>query len=343
MKAKTMLGLIACASACVSLSAFANTTNGWFGVTVANETVNPVGVAVNSVGTVANSKISLTDVEQSSALAFTPESGSITNCTDDIYVIGANVVLTPCSTNDFTDVDCTSAKAGIVAGIDDLGATNYYGFANSQWYKLTGATVAEPGNETAFFIVLNYRDNKAHFIIREASEDKWFGPYDMSDSGASTLVDIKVWGTGSISSVTGAFEVAVAAYGDNKYGSVAEASSAARTASPEVDPGSLVRVVNEDGTTEAENAKAQNGLSEIVCKALGLPIDDESANIAVAPAETDTAADKITLSVALPAGAEPGAVKFVVSDGTTTTDYENASAIAIPLKPGTYTITPALR
>ena len=348
MKAKTMLGLIACASACVSLSAFANTTNGWFGVTVADTEVTPVNVTTNGVGTVSDSKINLNDIEQNSALVFTPRSGSITNCTDDIYVIGANVVLTPCSTNDFRDVDVTGAKAGVVAGFDDQNATNYYGYAGGEWIKLEGVTVVAPGEETEFYIVLNYRDNVASFVISKSDADQWCGSYPMSPEGASSLANIKVWGTGSISSVTGAFEVAVAAYDNSgvlkKYGSIAEASDAATKAGA-ADPTAAVQVVNSDGTTEEPGATAENGLSEIVCKALGLPMNDPDANIAVAPAATDTEVDKITLAVNVAGAPEASAVRFGVTPvgGGETIYYDDASAIKIPLTAGTYTITPVLK
>ena len=64
MKAKTMLGMIACASACVSLSAFADTTN-WFGVATSPSAsatdvtikTNNVTVAIGDI--VAESKITL--------------------------------------------------------------------------------------------------------------------------------------------------------------------------------------------------------------------------------------------------------------------------------------------
>ena len=348
MKAKTMLGLIACASACVSLSAFGNETNGWFGVTVANETVNHVGVTVNSVGTVADSKISLTDVEQSSALAFTPESSAITNCTDDIYVIGASVVLTPCSTNDFTDAVAADAKAGIVAGIDDLGATNYYGYAGGVWYKLTGASVVPPGNETTFSIVLNYRDSKANFMISENNEEKWHGPYDMSTGGASAIANIKVWGTGSISSVTGAFEVAVAAYEDSgvikKYGSIAEAVDVAKAA-----PGGVaadVQAVDASGVVKAKDAEASNGLNLVVCEAMGLPTDstEDDATIKLESA-TKSHADAITLAWRKPPTAEDGVtIKFQVMNGDKPEgelcDWDD---IQIPMTSGTYTIVPSIQ
>lgn len=344
MKAKTMLGLIACASACVSLSAFGNQTNGWFGVTVANTTVTTIHVATNNVGEAQNGKLVLEDVDSSAPLTFTPSETAPTNRNDGVFVIQAEAELTPNSASDLAGAVTEGAKAGFAVGVDN-DATNFYGYANGAWTKLLGAPVPAFGNNTNFKLVMNYRDNKIQFLVGDTiltSNDTEVTEFVLA-SGTTAPIGIDAYGTGSITSITGEYEVAVAAYGDNKYGSIAEATAAAKEASPAVDPTTVVKVVKADGTTEVAGAPAANGLSKILCEALGLATDQSTANIAVAPAETDTAADMITLSVALPAGAEPGAVKFVVSDGTTTTDYENASAIAIPLAPGTYTITPALR
>ena len=332
MKAKTMLGLIACASACVSLSAFGNETNGWFGVTVENSNVTLSHISKSGGGTVSGNQINLEDVEQGSALVFTPESGEITNRTDDIYVIGASVVLTPCSTNDFTDSVAAGAKAGIVAGIDDHDVTNYYGYANGVWIKLEESTVGAPGSETTFCIVLNYRDGKANFMIDESDGEKWYGPYDMPTGGASALANIKVWGTGSISSVTGAFEVAVAAYGGNKYGSVADAKHAGGDEND-------IKQVSADGSV-TDKTTADNGLSVAVCTALGLNIDAPSANITVAPVAIDEDSSNITLALTLPNVPEPDAVGFKINGED---PVYGADAIKIPLTAGTYTIIPVLK
>lgn len=338
MKAKTMLGLIACASACVSLSAFANTTNGWFGVTVANSDVALSNIATNGVGTVSPSRIDLDDIEQDSALVLTPSSGSITNRTDDIYMIDASVVLNPCSTNDFRDVDVTGAKAGVVAGIDDNDVTNYYGYADSTWYKLTGATVVDPGVATAFRIVLNYRDNEASFMIVDNAEEKWYGPYEMSSGGASSLANIKVWGTGSISSVTGAFEVAVAAYDGKKYGSIAEAVAKA-------DVPTNVQAVDDTGVPQETTATASNGLNLVVCEAMGLPADKttDDATIKLASSTENSNANMITLAWVKPPAAEAGVeIQFAVKQGDEVKGTYDWNNIQIPMASGTYTIEPSI-
>ena len=305
MKAKTMLGLIVCASACVSLSAFANTTNDWFGVTVAGSNVSTVNITRSGSGSASGNQIILNDVDQDAALVLTPNADFAgTNRTDDIYVISAKVVLNPCSTNDFRYVDVSSARAGVVVGIDDLGATNYYGYAGSAWHLLTNATVVASGDETTFCIVLNYRDEEAYFMVRDNEEEKWNGPYGMPNEGASALANIKVWGTGSISSVTGAFEVAEAQYNGKKYGSVAEAMK-------EVPGGSSydeIAVVGDDGEPKPTTADG-NGLMPWQNKAMGVLPDDQ---VRLAKASDNQNANKITLSAVLPNKEAGVDVKFCV-------------------------------
>jgi len=338
MKAKTMLGLIACASACVSLSAFGNQTNGWFGVTVENSQIVPTSCATNGAAvTIENSKIKIDDT----TLVITNFANAQTS--DGIVKISAVALLTPNSTNDLYSSDALeNAKAGFAVGFDDNNVTNFYGYANGTWHKLTGQ--ADPYNwdgDTTFSMILNYRDGNVSFYVGDTlltSEDS------LTLAGLG-LNAIDASGSGFITSITGAYEVAVAAYGDKKYGSIAEASGAAKTASPGVDPATVVKVVNADGSTEDANTVADNGLSKIVCEALGLPMDNANTNIAVAPVGTDEDTTKITLAVNLPANAEPGAVKFAVTPvgGGATTYCEDASAIKIPLQAGNYTITPVLK
>ena len=331
MKAKTMLGLIACASACVSLSAFGNETNGWFGVKVENaEIVHPNCATNGAAVTIDGSAIKLEDASLGiDSFAAAPTS-------DNIVKISATALLTPSSTSDF-DVS-GSPKAGFAVGVDNQNATNFYGYASNSWHKLTGAT---PGaGETSFSMILNYRDKVVSFYV----DDVLLASEDPLILDADSLAAINASGSGSITSVTGAYEVAVAAYGDKKYGSISEASGAAKTASPEVDPTTVVKVVNADGSTDVAGAVADNGLSEIVCKALGLPMNDSAANIAVAPAATDTDQNNITLAVNVAGAPEASAVKYEVKkDGVFDHYSDSAAAVTIPLGAGTYTITPVLK
>lgn len=330
MKAKTMLGLIACASACVSLSAFGNETNGWFGVKVENvEIVHPNCATNGAAVTIDGSAIKLEDASLGiDNFAAAPTS-------DGIVKISATALLTPSSTSDF-DVS-GSPKAGFAVGVDNQNATNFYGYASNSWHKLTGAT---PGaGDTSFSMILNYRDKVVSFYV----DDVLLTSEDPLILDASSLASISASGSGSITSVTGAYEVAVAAYGDKKYGSIAEASDAVKAASA-ADPTATVQVVNADGSTEDANAVAANGLRKIVCEALGLPMNDSAANIAVAPAATDTDVDEITLAVNVAGAPEASAVKYEVKKNGVFDHYsDSAAAVTIPLQAGTYTITPVLK
>ena len=342
MKAKKIVGLMACAAACVSLSAFGNQTNGWFGVTVANTTVTTINVATNNVGEAQNSKLVLEDVDKSAPLTFTPSETAPTNRNDGVFVIQAEAELTPNSASDLDGAVTEGAKAGFAVGVNN-DVTNFYGYANGAWTQLTGANVPTLGNNTNFKLVMNYRDNKIQFFVDDtilASNGTAVTEFVLA-SGTTAPIGIDAYGTGSISSITGAYEVAVAAYGDNKYGSVAEAVKAAKADSHLATD---VQPVDANGVTQPSNTPAANGLNFVVCEALGLNTDDSHANIDVTPRAIDTAADAITLTVALPINAEPEMVKFGVTPaGGVTTYYENADNIQIPLEAGTYTITPTLR
>jgi len=335
MKAEKVIGIAACAFACVTSSAFANTTNGWFGVT-ADTAIRASNCETNGAAVTVESNRIVLDNDKDTALVISNFTGDATS--DGIVKISATASLTPNSASDLDSAVTEGAKAGFAVAVDN-NVTNFYGYAGSSWHVLSGAT---PGDgDTTFSMILNYRDGNVSFYVGDTlltSE----GSLTLAGSGLNA---IDAYGTGSISSITGAYEVAVAAYGDNKYGSIAEATDAAKAASPAVDPTTVVMVVNADGTTEIAGATAANGLSKIVCEALGLPMNDSTANIAVAPAATDDDVDEITLAVNLPANAEPGAVKFGVTPvgGGETQYYTEADAIKIPLAAGTYTITPVLK
>lgn len=329
MKAKTMLGMIACASACVSLSAFGNETNGWFGVTVTGETVSPVNIATNGVGVAQEGRLVLEDVEKDNPLRFTPDVNAPTNRNDGIFVIQASAALTPNSTNDLEGVD--GAKAGFAVGIDDTNATNYYGYANNIWHKLTGVDVVAEGQDTTFRLILNYRDSKVDFYAG-AGAGTHLGQFDMA-TGTTAPGAIDAYGTGSITSITGEYEVAVAAYDGKKYGSGAEAVKAKGSSSGEIQD------VSSDGTT-APSPQAANGLYAWECDVLGIA---EDAAIALQPATKEVASDKIAVAVAGYTPVDGVSVKFNVKQGGSTVagPYE-ADAIGIPMTTGTYTIEPEI-
>ena len=338
MKAKKLMGMIACAGACVSLSAFGNTTNGWFGVTV-GQGITPVNCTTNGVAvTVADNKIVL-DNDMASPLTITPDASfTATNMNDGVYVIKATAALTPCSESDLDSNITEGAKAGFAVGIDN-NVTNYYGYAKEEWTPYPDVPVVNEGADTTFKIVLNYRDGKVQFYA--GTDAATYLGEGTLEAGTSAPIGIDAFGSGSISSITSGYEVAVAAYKDIKYGSVAEAVNAAKDDSA---TSAAVQAIGANGTPEQSTAIAANGMNLVVCKALGLSVTDPNANIAVAPVATDTAENAITLQLTTSTtGTEANLVGYKVSGGTAGDSVCEPNNIQIPLAAGTYTITPVLK
>jgi len=339
MKLKTILGLIACAGACASFSAFANTTNTWFSATPSGSTltltttVNTNGAAV----TVANDFIEL-DLEKDDALVFTPTANSDAT-SDGLVTLSVSAILTPCDTNEFETID--GAKTGFAVGVNGA-TTNFYGYVAGGWLALDG-TVPGTVETTAidFKLELNYRDGKVKFVYDGGYlTENGTNEFNLAAT-ASSLAHVDVWGCGKIGTVASSFEAAVAAYADKKYGSIAEATAAAKAASV-ADPTAVVQAVDSNGTVAEVGAVAANGLSKIVCKALGLDMTEPTANIAVAPVGTDEDEDEITLAVNVTGANEASAVQYKVEGGSET-KYYDAGSVKIPITAGTYTITPVLK
>ena len=332
MKAKTLRGVIAIASATVSISAFANTTNSWFSASATENTAQLVNVSTNGQVEVESSKFVI-DNDDKTPLVFTPEVKLTETNSTNISKIDVHAIMTASRTNDFKAVD--NAHAGFAVGIDDKNATNYYGYVNGAWIKLEGTP--RDGVQTAFTLVLNYREKTVRFLVDNADVGGAIMKADVS-----TLSGLEAFGTGSISSITSAYEVAVAAIvtGDttNRYGSVAEAVSVAGTPTG-------VQGVSPTGETKAANAKAANGLDYVVCEAMGLPTEStEDATIKLQSA-TKSHADKITLAWKKPETAEDGVkIQFQVKkDGVNQGSPCDWDDIQIPMESGTYTVEPSIQ
>ena len=316
MKAKTMLGLIACASACVSLSAFGNETNGWFGVKVENvEIVHPNCATNGAAVTIDGSAIKLEDASLGiDNFAEAPTS-------DGIVKISATALLTPSSTSGF--VVSGSPKAGFAVGIDGQNETNFYGYASNSWHKLTGAT---PGaGDTSFSMILNYRDKVVSFYV----DDVLLTSEDPLILDADSLAAINASGSGSITSVTGAYEVAVAAYDGKKYGSGAEAVKARGAGAGDIQD------IASNGTPTS-TPQAANGLYAWECDALGVAKD---AKVPFKPAAT--VGNSITLQIAseIEDGLAATFKVYPVGSENAIGSYPS-DAIQIPQEQGAYLIKP---
>ncbi len=344
MKAEKVLGVVACAVACVaSVNAFADQID-WFNGNVGSTTTSGISTPTRASWnatlpdgvTLANGSISL-DNDSSTALVLTPAASSEPALSDQVVTISSTAVLTPNDASDLGDVD--GAKAGFAVGVSNNGAdTNFYGYASglasgSRWVKLSGTVPQGENASTTFRIVLDYRTGKqtVKFFLGDAQlSSTTTNEWDILS--ATGLDSIAAYGSGSLSALSATCEKAVVAIGDVKYGSIAEATAAGGSAS-------TIQVVDSNGTV-VENVTANNGLSVAVCTALGLSLENSSANIAVKPTATDTDASNITLQLNMPGAPEPGAVGFKISGSDT---VYAADAIKIPLAAGTYEITPVLK
>ena len=342
MKAKTLMGMIACAGACVSLSAFGNTTNDWFSVGVTGEAIAPVNCSTNGAAvSIANSKIVL-DNEYATRLAITPAVGLASTNSTDVAKIDVTALLTPSSTNDLP-ANIEGAKAGFAVGVNDQNATNFYGFANGVWVKLTGDASNADTQDTTFSIVLDYRVPNVRFYLGDTLLASDSNPSATAfPIAGNTFGGIDAFGSGSITSITGGYEVAVCAVENGtttkKYGSLADALANGGSSANIVD-------VNANGTTGVSTAA--NGLSVAVCKALGISTTEANTPaVAITPVASDTDQNNINFTLAESVNVEPGvAVTFSVKkNGEAVEGSPFASnAIKIPLSGGTgvYTIEPA--
>ncbi|MCR5839304.1 MAG: hypothetical protein K6G94_06685, partial [Kiritimatiellae bacterium] len=214
MKSEKVLGLLACALACaISGSAFANTTNSWFGVKPTGTDIGLASVTTNGVAvTVENSCIQI-DGDSETALTFTPTVADPA-LNDGLVTITSSAVLTPSDASDLVPVDGAHAGFAVaVAGSD----TNFYGYASAggtgnapAWIKLNGAP-SNPEEATTFTIALNYRDSKVSFYQGDTLlTDGTASEFNISND-FTRLSYVSAYGSGAISSVTSQYEVAVAA------------------------------------------------------------------------------------------------------------------------------------
>ena len=343
MKAEKVLGIAACVFACATGSTFASATNDWFSATVSDATLTLSNVTTNDAAvTVADSKIKFEDIESSAPFTFTPgNDNTATTKGDGIVVISTTADLTPCMTNDLATTEVTGAAAGFAIGVDDDDAanTNFYGYANGAWERLAGATPDYEGANTAFKIIINYRDSKVSFSaggtdLHSATNN------DLTafaiDSGKTALNNVAAFGSGAIASLSAGCEQAVAAVVDGttkRYGTIAEAIAAAGNDQTKI------AVVDSNGTTGTANELAANGLPKWECAALGVA---ESASLALAPSDK-AVANKITLKLTEANQPAPGVTAtFGVNDGSSTTGSYAPDCIEIPLTTGTYTIVPTV-
>lgn len=340
------MGMIACASACVSISAFGNTNLAWFDGNVSTTTASAISTPTSAAwtgtdGATPAAGVIQIDNDSASPLVLTP-SGAEPTLSDGVVTVAATAVLTPTDASALETI--TDAKAGFAAGIwDDNGTTktNYYGYAagisgDTKWVKLVGA-MPPSGDATAteFKLVLDYRNGKKNvkFFVGDTllASDANVNAFPIGD--ASALVNVAAYGSGSISALAATCEKKVAEYNSVGYGSIADAV---------IDAGSNkndIKVVDDNGT--ASSGAAANGLQKWECAALGIA-EDKQVGLAKS---TKQNAGKITLAVQGVTVGEDLSVKYGISkDNATPTGEFDADNIQIPMDDGqhTYKIVPTI-
>jgi len=343
MKAEKVLGILACAVACaMSTNAFAGDED-WFSAAVDNGDLELSAVTTNGVPVeidAVNGKI-LLDNEFDSRLVFRPVTENPPK-SDNFVKITSTALLTPSDVADLNSAvtELAEAKAGFAVGVDGSN-TNFYGFANGVWTKLTSTAVGPvDGQDTTFTIAIDYRVPSVMFYVGDNvlySNDT--ETTEFAIAAASNLASVDCFGNGSLTSLNTSYEIAVAAVVDgsttNRYGTVAEAIAAAG------DDQSRIAVVDPDtGATDAPAASAANGLAKWECEALNIA---EDAAISLEPS-TKQNANMITLALAV----EPVdgvTVKFGVkaAGSESATGQYDADNIQIPMNATTtYTIVPTI-
>lgn len=347
MKAKTLMGMIACASACaVSVNVLA-TDLPWFDGKVSETTASAISTPSNATwnatlpnGVMLGAGVINLDNDSESALVISPS--AVEPLSDGVVTISATAVLTPSAVSDLVAID--NAKAGFAIGNDGENKA-YYGYASGEgssgeWIKLAGAALpATDETPTTFKIVLDYRTGKKNvkFFV---GETQLYQTVENSSNktafsiaeGATGLSDVAAYGSGSITALAASCEKKVAEYNDIGYGSIAEAV---------IDAGeskNSIKVVGDNGT--ASSGAAANGLQKWECAALNIA---EDAEIEVTPAAASKKiANKITLAANI-TPAENITVKFAVGAGNEEPTGEfNADAIGIDKASGEYTIKPII-
>lgn len=365
MKAKTIVGLMACA---VLAPAFADTINNnnptvedWFSSGVASETISTSnaswGQSAPSLNT-AKTAIEI-DADVASPATLTPNSDAVTTASkksDGLVTITSKAYLAPSAKADLPGASALgNAQVGFAVAtetINDVATTSFYAYTKTSdggvWTRLSASGVSPSAEveDTDFTIVLDYRTSKVTFsvgatpVTLAAAEETVAGAIGATELAfvpvAAKLSDVAAIGSGTITSIDAKFENAVAVGKDGKaYGTIAEAYNTDG-------PGTVVAW---DSTTGAaatgDDVYALNGLTKAVCMALNMPTDVATAKIALRPADaTKKVANKITLATAVDP-VQNVTVAFDVQDDGSDATFP-ADAIQIPLATGTYTVTPVV-
>ena len=368
MKAKTIVGLMACA---VLAPAFADTINNnnpknnassteWFS-TSASATK---GATWSPTPTVESSKLVIdADVETPATLTPTdPDADG--KASDGLVTITSKAYLAPSAKADLPTADVlNNAQVGFAVATETVSkttTTSFYAYVrkapttvdketvqNGEWIALTGVEPPATEADTEFKIDIDYQNKKVSFSVKvndayvalsgtpsgaQASTTSFaFVPVDNT---TAWLSDVAAIGSGTITSIDAAYENAVAVKNGVRYGKIADAYNASGE--------STVEVWDSDSGAAAKVQTAANGLPKATCVVLGIP---ESGKLQLEPV-VQTVPDKIILKTSVDP-VDGVTAKFrvvkIADDATMNTETEyNYDSIQLPLAEGQYQIIPVV-
>ena len=359
MKAKTIVGLMACA---VLVPAFADTTpidnnkpttNDWFSTSVPGSTIVASGAAWATEGSVtpptvdSTAHVMVIDADTAKPATLTPTVvDADTKGSLGVVTIASKAYLAPSAKADLPDAAALGAAQVGFAVATESETTSFYAYTKTSstsgvWTKLQGANPPSTETDTEFTIVLNYNTSKVTFMVGSttlsvavASDAGAVNATELSFTPAAAMIsDVAAIGSGTITSIDAKFENAVAVKGDTKYATIADAYNASGSGT--------VKVWDPANGAVATEQTAANGLSKAECMALNIA---ENAAIALEPT-TQADDGKITVkTVVNPVNDVTVGFQVVKIAGGAAEDQTSypANAIKLPKTTGQYRIQPTI-
>lgn len=365
MKAKTIVGLMACA---VLAPAFADNnapgTNDWFSTSASGSTISSTGAtwASNESAPSAESGKLVIDADTSTPATLAPTAADAdTNGSVGLVTITSTAYLAPSALADLPAASALgNAQVGFavatVTAANENTTSSFYGYVrktpttsgnetvqDGEWIALSGATPPSTETDTEFKIDLDYVNNKVSFSVKVGNA--YVVLSGVPDGGTSTssfdfvpadsnwLTDVAALGSGTITSIDAKYEAAVAVKGSKRYSTIAAAYNSSETGD--------VQVWDASKGAAAQTQTAANGLSRAECLALNIA---ENAAIALEPAEQADAGKITVKTVVNPVDDVTVGFKVVKVTGEAAVDDTSypANAIKLPKTTGQYRIQPTV-
>lgn len=326
-----MLALAVVAAACLAaLPAAAVEYTDWFAGTASTKTNAewdeewPEGVEVD----VESGKIVLS--EDTSALKLTP-TNAVPAINKTNVVVTSTAAFTTFDYEELANLHMSGSQISFVVA-QDSGVTNYYGYAGSEWIKLTGKTPLDPETDTTFTVTVDYSARTVSFAVGDttlSAADGGTNAFTLA-AGCTHVADVTYSGIGTVTSIDADYQKAIASYANLGYITYADAIKA----------GGKVDTITDPDYPAGEQTAA-NGLPKWQCKALGLDVSDVNATIKPVPVAKDEATDGVTLQAALtPTEGELEVELLVKKGGDSVGGPYPTNAIKLPLATGVYTVEP---